>query len=88
VNPKRPKIAPIRDPTLFEMEKLELAANLTTDLKIDRPYALPGTGIHVGTSAFTAAGWPGSFYPAGMKPRDFLSYYATQFETVTQERKP
>jgi len=36
----RPKVQPIRNPTLFEMEKLELAANLTTGLKIDRPYAL------------------------------------------------
>ncbi|MGB6458687.1 MAG: DUF72 domain-containing protein, partial [Candidatus Acidiferrum sp.] len=38
--------------------------------------------ILLGTSAFTAAGWAGSFYPAGMKPTDFLSYYATQFNTV------
>src|SRR5580700_1896984 len=38
--------------------------------------------IRLGTSAFTAAGWPGSFYPEGMKPADYLSYYATQFNTV------
>ena len=38
--------------------------------------------IRVGTSAFTAAGWEGAFYPAGMQPRDFLTYYATQFNTV------
>jgi uncharacterized protein YecE (DUF72 family) len=38
--------------------------------------------IRVGTSAFTAAGWEGIFYPAGMQPRDFLAYYATQFNTV------
>jgi uncharacterized protein YecE (DUF72 family) len=38
--------------------------------------------IHVGTSSFTAAGWEGLFYPAGMQPRDFLSYYATKFDTV------
>lgn len=38
--------------------------------------------ILLGTSAFTAAGWAGSFYPAGMKPADFLSYYATKFPTV------
>jgi uncharacterized protein YecE (DUF72 family) len=25
--------------------------------------------IHIGTSAFTAEGWVGSFYPAGMQPR-------------------
>jgi uncharacterized protein YecE (DUF72 family) len=39
-------------------------------------------GVHLGTSAFTAAGWEGSFYPTGMKPRDFLSYYATKFNSV------
>jgi uncharacterized protein YecE (DUF72 family) len=38
--------------------------------------------IRLGTSAFTAAGWEGAFYPAGMKPADFLSYYATKFDTV------
>jgi uncharacterized protein YecE (DUF72 family) len=38
--------------------------------------------ILVGTSAFTAAGWEGSFYPAGMKPSEYLSYYATKFDTV------
>ena len=38
--------------------------------------------IRVGTSAFTAAGWEGAFYPAGMQPRDFLTYYATKFNTV------
>ena len=40
------------------------------------------TDILLGTSAFTAEGWVGSFYPAGMQPRDFLSYYATQFNVV------
>jgi uncharacterized protein YecE (DUF72 family) len=38
--------------------------------------------IRLGMSAFTAAGWEGTFYPAGMKPPDYLSYYATQFDTV------
>lgn len=38
--------------------------------------------LYIGTSAFTAEGWVGSFYPAGMQPRDFLSYYATQFNVV------
>jgi uncharacterized protein YecE (DUF72 family) len=38
--------------------------------------------IYLGTSAFTAAGWPGTFYPTGMKPTDYLSYYATRFDTV------
>ena len=38
--------------------------------------------IRPGTSAFTAAGWEGAFYPAGMHPRDFLTYYATKFNAV------
>jgi uncharacterized protein YecE (DUF72 family) len=40
------------------------------------------TQIRAGTSAFTAAGWEGSFYPAGMQPADYLSYYSTKFDTV------
>jgi uncharacterized protein YecE (DUF72 family) len=35
-----------------------------------------------GTSAFTAAGWEGAFYPADMKPADFLSYYVTKFDAA------
>lgn len=38
--------------------------------------------IRLGTSAFTAAGWEGTFYPEGMKPADYLSYYAERFDTV------
>jgi len=80
VKPQRPKVEPIRNPTLFEMEKLEEASELASKLEVDRPFSLPG--ILLGTSAFTANGWEGSFYPPGTKPRDFLSYYATQFATV------
>ena len=40
------------------------------------------TEFRIGTSAFTAAGWEQAFYPAGMKPADYLSYYATKFTTV------
>jgi uncharacterized protein YecE (DUF72 family) len=76
----RPKVEPIRDPTLFEMEKLGKADELMGLLKTERAYSLPG--IFLGTSAFTANGWQGSFYPPGMQSRDFLSYYATQFATV------
>jgi uncharacterized protein YecE (DUF72 family) len=38
--------------------------------------------LRIGTSAFTAAGWPGSFYPEALKPADYLTYYATRFDTV------
>jgi uncharacterized protein YecE (DUF72 family) len=39
-------------------------------------------GILAGTSAFTAAGWEGTFYPAGMKAAEYLRFYATRFRTV------
>lgn len=39
-------------------------------------------GLRLGTSSFTAHGWPGSFYPAGMQAHDYLTYYATKFNTV------
>jgi uncharacterized protein YecE (DUF72 family) len=38
--------------------------------------------LRIGTSAFTAAGWPGTFYPKGLPERDYLTYYATKFDTV------
>ncbi len=38
--------------------------------------------IYLGTSAFTAAGWQGTFYPAGMKSQNFLSFYAKNFDSV------
>jgi hypothetical protein len=62
-----PKVEPILQPTLFQMEKLEEVAELAGEPKIERPYSLPG--ILLGTSAFTAAGWEGSFYPRGMQSR-------------------
>ncbi len=38
--------------------------------------------LYIGTSTFTAAGWEVSFYPAGMKPTDYLTYYSTKFDSV------
>jgi uncharacterized protein YecE (DUF72 family) len=38
--------------------------------------------IRLGTSAFTAVGWPGSFYPADLKPAEYLTYYSQHFDTV------
>jgi uncharacterized protein YecE (DUF72 family) len=38
--------------------------------------------IFLGTSSFTASGWEGSFYPIGMRSKDFLRHYSTQFQTV------
>jgi uncharacterized protein YecE (DUF72 family) len=38
--------------------------------------------LRIGTSAFTAAGWPGTFYPEGLPEREYLTYYASKFDTV------
>lgn len=38
--------------------------------------------LRIVTSAFTAEGWDGTFYPKGIAAREQLSYYATQFDTV------
>ena len=63
------------------MEKLDQVAKPADELKVERRrFSLPG--IFLGTSSFTATGWQGSFYPQGMKSRDFLSYYASKFQTV------
>ncbi len=35
-----------------------------------------------GTSSFSEKSWVGPFYPPGTKPADFLTWYATQFDTV------
>src|SRR6267154_5317659 len=43
-----------------------------------------GMSIRIGTSAFTASGWEHSFYPDGMKPADYLSFYATRFNSVVE----
>jgi hypothetical protein len=56
----------IRQPTLFQMEKSSQAAKLVGEPKIERPYSL--AEILLGTSAFTANGWEGSFYPPGRFP--------------------
>lgn len=38
--------------------------------------------LRLGTSSFTAEGWDKTFYPPGTPSRDFLTYYATQFDAV------
>jgi hypothetical protein len=65
---RRSVVTPIKDPTLFEMGKLEEAGTLANSLNVERPYS--GPGLYLGTSAFTANGWKSSFYPPGMKSRD------------------
>jgi uncharacterized protein YecE (DUF72 family) len=72
---KRP---PIGQRSLFETEPHDFTA--PTPPPVERPYAHPQ--LFLGTSAFTANGWVGSFYPAGMKPGDYLGHYAKTFRTV------
>jgi hypothetical protein len=60
------------------MDKPEKAGHLAGE--VERPYSEPG--LYLGTSAFTAAGWQGSFYPPGMQPREFLTHYATKLRIV------
>jgi hypothetical protein len=74
MTPKKRSVTPIKDPTLFEMGKLEVAGTLANSLKIERPYSEPG--LFLGTSAFTAAGWPGSFYPVGHNRTILLSLFS------------
>lgn len=38
--------------------------------------------LRLGTSAFTATGWPGSFYPKGLTSADYLKYYSQHFNAV------
>ena len=78
---KRPNVEPTQ-PSLFALDKPDDAVAPVMPQEIVRPFDIPGTQILLGTSAFTANGWQGSFYPPGMNSRDFLSYYATQFSTV------
>src|SRR5215472_256792 len=73
---KRNNAAPIQ-PSLFESE-----ANGPAPQEINRPFNIPGNQILLGTSSFTASGWEGSFYPLGMRQKDFLRHYASQFQTV------
>ena len=76
---KHPRVEPIRNPTLFEMDKPEQAGQLVNSLNVERLYS--EQGLLLGTSAFTANGWAGAFYPRGMKPPEFLNYYSTKFKT-------
>jgi uncharacterized protein YecE (DUF72 family) len=76
VKPQPPKPKPNREgvPSLFGTDAEKAPAD--RDQRADLP------GILLGTSAFTADGWENTFYPAGMRPADYLTFYATRFPTV------
>ena len=38
--------------------------------------------LHLGTIGWSYNFWKGSFYPAKTASKDFLAYYASQFNTV------
>jgi uncharacterized protein YecE (DUF72 family) len=79
VDPKN-KVVPIRQASLFEVGKPE-PFDVEDDLvPIER--ACGERNLLLGTSAFTANGWVGSFYPTGTNPKDYLTYYSTKFQTV------
>jgi Protein of unknown function DUF72 len=72
---------PSRQSSLFERENPEQSAgDFTRKAEADRLYCEPR--LLLGTSAFTASGWQGTFYPGGMKSSGHLSFYATRFKTV------
>ncbi|HSC44611.1 MAG TPA: DUF72 domain-containing protein [Candidatus Acidoferrum sp.] len=69
--------------TLFDNAPQKIAP--TSDPVSSTPLpGIPGSDAEIltGTSAFTAAGWEGTFYPTGMKPADYLHHYSQRFRTV------
>lgn len=40
------------------------------------------SAIRIGTSSWSSGDWKGPFYPPGTNSADFLSWYATRFDTV------
>ena len=55
--------------------------SLFPEEKEEAPAKEPGL-IRLGTSSFTATGWERTFYPQGLKSRDYLCYYATKYDTL------
>ncbi|MBI5838329.1 MAG: DUF72 domain-containing protein [Candidatus Eisenbacteria bacterium] len=42
----------------------------------------PSPPLRLGTSSWSSADWVGPFYPPGTPPREYLSFYATRYDTV------
>jgi uncharacterized protein YecE (DUF72 family) len=72
---KRPKVG---QTSLFDTTPQDGLHSV--DLSVERSFDDPR--LFLGTSAFTASGWSGSFYPAGVKSSEYLSFYAQKFRTV------
>lgn len=74
--PGKRKIAPTAETlTLFDS-----AREPTDPPNVAPPIVIPD--LRIGTSSFTAAGWSGPFYPPELRPKEYLTYYATKFNTV------
>jgi len=76
-----------RDPgaanlTLFDLGRPDRDSPAGAETNVDKRIGGSHPQILLGTSAFTANGWEGTFYPAGMKPADYLRHYGTRFRTV------
>ncbi len=71
------KVAPTAHETLSLFGATQEKADFPS---VECPVTIPG--LRIGTSSFTAAGWSGPFYPPELKPREYLTYYATKFNTV------
>jgi hypothetical protein len=56
---------PIRNPTLFEMDKLERTGRLVNSLNVKRPYSEPA--FYLAQVRLPQTSGPGAFYPLGMK---------------------
>jgi len=70
-------------PTLFDITPFKKSSQNPPPIAprgAEQPLSIPG--LRIGTSAFTAAGWSGSFYPPELKPKDYLAFYATKFSSV------
>ena len=52
------------------------------DQQSRRPRAGELAPLYLGTCAFTARGWEGSFYPRGLASADYLHFYAKEFDSV------
>jgi uncharacterized protein YecE (DUF72 family) len=50
--------------------------------KMPRPPRNQPELVRIGTSSFSETDWVGPFYPPGTKPAEFLTHYATRFNTV------
>lgn len=77
--------APPPKPKGHRLPVLQRSAARPLEWSTGHPFGVESpdmSDLHIGTSAFTASGWESAFYPAGMKPADYLTYYATKFDTV------